>query len=156
MTAAEDRETAVAPLPGWPTVPDVPLTGAVRLHAEQGPVVYVPGPEGRLVAVLREHLPTAPVAYQPRDLTPQPLFDPRAQRLAAGGLLAGGAGFGAGQLLIGAGQVVSAFAGLGSVVMWVAIAVVASRLAPALLGTGRSHTVHHTTVNNRWFGRSTH
>ncbi|WP_330480355.1 hypothetical protein [Streptomyces sp. NBC_00724] len=156
MTAAEYREPAVAPLPGWPTVPDVPLTGAVRLHGEQGTVVYVPGPEGRMVAVLREHLPTAPVAYQPRDLTPQPLFDPRAQRLAAGGLLAGGAGFGAGQLLIGAGQVVSAVAGLGSVVMWVAIAVVASRLAPALLGTGRPATVHHTTVNNRWFGRSTH
>ncbi|MCX5312091.1 hypothetical protein [Streptomyces sp. NBC_00154] len=156
MTAAEYRETAVAPLPGWPTVPDVPLTGAVRLHGEQGPVVYVPGPEGHMVAVLREHLPTAPVAYQPRDLTPQPLLDPRAQRLAAGGLLAGGAGFGAGQLLIGAGQVVSAFAGLGSVVMWAAIAVVASRLAPALLGTGRPATVHHTTVNNRWFGRSTH
>lgn len=49
----------------------------------------------------------------------------------------------------------SAVAGLGSVVMWVAIAVVASRLA-ALLGTGRPATVHHTTVNNRWFGRSTH
>ncbi|MET8510799.1 hypothetical protein [Streptomyces sp. NPDC005077] len=156
MTAAEYRETIVAPLPGWPAVPDVPLTGAVRLHGEQGSVVYVPGPEGCMVAVLREHLPTAPVAYQPRDLTPQPLLDPRAQRLAAGGLLAGGAGFGAGQLLIGAGQVVSAFAGLGSVVMWVAIAVVASRLAPALLGIGRPATVHHTTVNNRWFGRSTH
>ncbi|WP_328538290.1 hypothetical protein [Streptomyces sp. NBC_00344] len=156
MTAAEYRETAMAPLPGWPTIPDTPLTGAVRLHGEQGTVVYVPAPDGRMVAVLREHLPSAPAAYQPRDLTPQPLLDPRAQRLAAGGLLAGGAGFGAGQLLIGAGQIISALAGLGSAVMWAAIAVVASRLAPALLGTSRPTTVHHTTVNNRWFGRSTH
>lgn len=148
---------AVQVPPGWPTLPTTPHAGAVQLYGEQaGTVVYVPGPEGRMVAVLREHLPTAPAVYQPRDLTPQPLFDARAQRLAAGGLLAGGAGFGGGQLLIGAGQVVSAFAGLGSVVMWVAIAVVASRLAPAVLGTGRPTTIHNTTVTNRWFGRSTH
>lgn len=149
---------AVQGLPGWPTVPDAPLAGAVQLHAEQaGTVVYVPGPEGRMVAVLREHLPTAPTVYQPRDLTPQPLLDRQAQRMAAGGLLAGGVGYGGGQLLIGAGQIVSALAGLGSVVMWAAIAVVASRLAPAVLGTGRA-TVHHhnttVTTSTRWFGRS--
>ncbi|MFF0698662.1 hypothetical protein ACFYU4_39295 [Streptomyces tendae] len=143
---------AVQPLPGWPTVPAAPVTGDVQLYSEQsGTVVYVPGPEGRMVAVLREHLPTAPALYQPRDLTPQPLIDPRAQRIAAGGVLAGGVGFGASQLLIGAGQVVSAFAGLGSVVMWAAIAVVASRLAPSRTA------VHHTHVTNtaRWFGRTT-
>ncbi|MFD6235938.1 hypothetical protein ACFWO4_21020, partial [Streptomyces diastaticus] len=88
-----------------------------------------------------------------RDLTPAPLIDPRAQRIAAGGVLAAGAGYGGGQLLVGAGQVVSALAGLGSVVMWVAIAVVAARLAPGL-GGGRG-TVHHTTVTTRWWGRST-
>ncbi|MEI7030905.1 hypothetical protein [Streptomyces pratensis] len=144
-------------LPGWPTAPATPTTGTVQLHAEEtGTVVYVPGPEGVMVAVLREHLPTAPGVYQPRDLTPQPLFDPRAQRIAAGGLLAGGAGWGAGQLLLGAGQLVSAAAGLGSLVMWAAIAVVASRIAPTVLGGGRPATVHHTTVHNRWFGRSTH
>ncbi|UIZ15785.1 hypothetical protein [Streptomyces sp. R527F] len=140
--------------PGWPTTP---ATGTVQLHTEQaGTVVYVPGPDGSMVAVLREHLPTAPAVYQPRDLTPQPLFDPRAQRIAAGGLLAGGAGWGTGQLLLGAGQLVSAAAGLGSLVMWAAIAVVASRIAPTILGGGRPATVHNTTVHNRWFGRSTH
>ncbi|WP_326677801.1 hypothetical protein [Streptomyces sp. NBC_01237] len=147
---------AVQVPPGWPTVPAAPLTGAVQLHGEQsGTVVYVPGPEGRMVAVLREHLPTTPAVYQPRDLTPQPLLDPRAQRIAAGGLLAGGAGWGACQLLLGAGQLLSAATGLGTVVMWAAVAVVASRIAPAL-GPGRT-TVHHTTVTNRasWFGRST-
>jgi len=146
--------TAVQAPRGWPT--EQP---AVQLYREQSPpVVYVPGPDGRMVAVLREHLPTAPAVYQPRDLTPQPLFDARAQRLAAGGLLAGGAGFGGGQLLIGAGQVVSALAGLGSLVMWAAIAVVASRIAPAVLGTGRG-TVHHhhttVTTSSRWLGRTT-
>ncbi|PWS47008.1 hypothetical protein DLE01_32505 [Streptomyces sp. FT05W] len=147
---------AVQVPPGWPTISAAPVAGAVQLSGEQGAVVYVPGPGGQMVGVLREHLPTAPAVYQPRDLSPQPLLDPRAQRIAAGGLLAGGAGFGAGQILIGAGQVVSALAGLGSVVMWAAIAVVASRLAPAVLGTGRPTTVHHTHVTNRWFGRSTH
>lgn len=151
---------AVQGLPGWPTIPDTPLTGAVQLHGEQtGTVVYVPGPEGRMVAVLREHLPAAPAVYQPRDLTPQPLLDPRAQRLAAGGLLAGGIGYGGGQLLLGVGQVVSALAGVGTVAMWAAVAVVASRLAPAL-GAGRTGTVHHhrhtnVTTHTRWFGRTT-
>ncbi|MFD8663573.1 hypothetical protein ACFV1V_33860 [Streptomyces globisporus] len=148
---------AVQVPPGWPTVPAAPVTGTVQLHAGQaGTVVYVPGPGGQMVPVLREHLPTAPVVYQPRDLTPAPLLDPRAQRIAAGGLLAGGAGWGVGQLLLGAGQVLSAAAGLGSLMMWAAVAVVASRIGPALLGTGRPTTVHHTTVTNRWFGRSTH
>ncbi|MFD5903158.1 hypothetical protein ACFWHG_16855 [Streptomyces microflavus] len=142
---------------GWPTAPATPTTGTVQLHSEQtGTVVYVPGPDGTMVAVLREHLPTAPAVHQPRDLTPQPLFDPRAQRIAAGGLVAGGAGWGAGQLLLGAGQLVSAAAGLGSLVMWAAIAVVASRIGSVVLGGGRPATVHHTTVHNRWFGRSTH
>jgi hypothetical protein len=148
------------PLPGRPTVPEVPLSGAVQLHGEQSAqVLYVPGPGGQMVGVLKEHLPTtAPVVHQPRDLTPVPLFDPKAQRMAAGGLFVGGAGFGAGQVLVGAGQMVSALAGLGSLVMWAAIAVVASRLAPAVLGTGRP-TVHQNTINvtnsARWFGRTT-
>ncbi|MEU3719459.1 hypothetical protein [Streptomyces californicus] len=143
--------------PGWPTAPPAPTTGTVQFHTEHaGAVVYVPGPDGSMVAVLREHLPTAPAVYRPRDLTPQPLFDPRAQRISAGGLLAGGAGWGAGQLLLGAGQLVSAAAGLGSLVMWAAIAVVASRIGSAVLGSGRPATVHNTTVHNRWFGRSTH
>lgn len=149
---------AVQVPPGWPTLPAAPATGSVQLYSEQpSTVVYVPGPEGHMVAVLREHLPTAPVVYQPRDLTPLPLFDARAQRLAAGGLLAGGIGFGGGQLLVGLGTAVSALAGLGTVVMWAAIAVVASRLAPAVLGTERGTVHHHTTVTNsaRWFGRST-
>ncbi|MFC9479470.1 hypothetical protein [Streptomyces griseus] len=144
-------------LPAWPNAPATPTIGTVQLHAERaGTVVYVPGPDGNMVAVLREHLPAAPTVHQPRDLTPQPLFDPRAQRIAAGGLLAGGAGWGAGQLLLGAGQVVSAAAGLGSLVMWAAIAVVATRIAPTILGAGRPATVHNTTVHNRWFGHSTH
>ncbi|MEV8225030.1 hypothetical protein AB0P41_02980 [Streptomyces sp. NPDC079167] len=147
---------------GWPTIPSTPVSGAVQLHNEQsGPVVYVPGPGGQMVPVLREYLPTAPALCQPRDLTPAPLIDARAQRLAAGGLLAGGIGFGGGQLLVGAGQVVSALTGLGSVAMWIAVAVVASRVAPAALGTARTSAVHHHTTNitasSRWWGRtSTH
>lgn len=145
--------------PGWPTIPAAPVTGTVALSGEQPAVVYVPGPGGQMVAVLREHLPTAPAVYQPRDLTPQPLLDARAQRLAAGGLLAGGVGFGGGQLLAGLGTAVSALAGVGSVVMWIAVAVVASRLAPTVLGTSRTGTVHHhhttVTTSSRWWGSTT-
>nr|WP_012901752.1 hypothetical protein [Streptomyces sp. Y27]ADA71999.1 hypothetical protein pWTY27_7 [Streptomyces sp. Y27] len=143
--------TTPATRSSWPV--EAPLTGTVQLREDQA-VVYVPGPGGQMVAVLREHLPTAPVVHQPRDLTPAPLIDPRAQRIAAGGVLAAGVGYGGGQLLVGAGQVVSALAGLGSVVMWVAIAVVAARLAPGL-GGGRGPVHHHTTVTTRWWGRST-
>ncbi|QTA34059.1 hypothetical protein JHY03_42520 [Streptomyces sp. CA-256286] len=57
--------------PGWPTAPATPTTGLVQLRTERaGAVVYVPGPDGGMVAVLREYLPTAPAVYQPRDLTP--------------------------------------------------------------------------------------
>ena len=151
---------AVQVPPGWPTVPAAPVTGSVSLYSEQPAIVYVPGPGGQMVAVLREHLPTAaPAVYQPRDLTPVPLLDARAQRLAAGGLLAGGVGFGGGQLLAGLGTAVSALAGLGSVVMWIAVAVVASRLAPTVLGTSRTGTVHHhhttVTTSSRWWGSTT-
>lgn len=149
---------AVQAPPSWPTIPDASLTGAVQLRGEQtGTVVYVPAPDGRMVAVLREHLPTTPAIYQPRDLTPQPILDPRAQRLAAGGLLAGGLGYGGGQLLLGVGQAVSALAGVGTVVMWAAVAVVASRIAPALTG-GRATVHHHTTnitTHTRWWGSTT-
>ncbi|MFE7056026.1 hypothetical protein ACFVAO_12510, partial [Streptomyces californicus] len=74
---------------------------------------------------------------------------------AAGGVLAAGTGWGIGQAL-------APLAGLGAGgLMWLAIAVVGWKLAPALMGGGRTverHThEHHTHVTNtnRGFGRST-
>lgn len=109
---------------------------------------------GMLLPVYEAVQPSVP--QQPRDLTPQPLFDPKAQRIAAGGLLAGGAGWGGGQVLMGASQFVSAMAGAGTLLAWIAAAVIVSRVAPALLGAGRT-TVNNTTNvtnENRWLGRS--
>lgn len=79
---------------------------AVELRGERQPVAWVPSAENPnvMVAVPREFVqPMQPMP--PRDLTPQPLFDPQAQRLFAGGLGVGaagaGLGFGFGQLAAG-------------------------------------------------------
>jgi hypothetical protein len=130
--------------------PQTPLSGPVELAAERPPIAYVPDPHrpGQSVAI-DARLLQAPVVHQPRDLTPQPLIDPRAQLVAAGGVLAAGTGWGIGQAL-------SALAGIGSgALMWLAIAIVALKVAPAL-GRGSVTTTNNVTVtnNNRLLGRS--
>jgi hypothetical protein len=125
-----------------------PLSGPVELYGERAAVVYVPNAYGEMVPMLKHQLPAPMERTPPRDLTPQPLIDPRAQVVAAGGVFAAGAGWGIGQAL-------SAVAGIGSgALMWLAIAIVAARVAPAL---GRGNTVtNNTTItnNNRWWGKS--
>lgn len=78
----------------------------VELYDEADPIVHVPDPYNPtgFVAVRRSQLlPATPTP--PRDLAPQPLFDPQAQRLLAGGVGVGaagaGLGFGAGQMFAG-------------------------------------------------------
>ncbi|GGO55396.1 hypothetical protein GCM10012287_46570 [Streptomyces daqingensis] len=88
---------------------------------------------GGLVPVYEQHAPTLPTP--PRDLTPQPLFDPRAQRyLAAGvgtGAAAAGIGWGIGQALTG----LTTGAGI-----WILAALIA-------LATNRSGATHITQHN---------
>ena len=151
-------DQAGQPLPGWPTIPETPLTGPVELYGERQTIKYVPDAYGRMVPMLADQVAPLPERTPARDLTPGKLLDPGAQKIAAGGILAAGAGWGGGQLLLGAGQFVSALAGAGTLLLWVAVAIVASRVAPALLGAGRT-TVNNTTNNhvtneNRWLGRS--
>lgn len=130
-----------------------PLTGSVELSSDRPAIVYVADAYGRMVPMLKHHAPALPERTPPRDLTPGPLLDPIAQRLGCGGVLAAGIGWGGGQLLIGAGQLVSAVAAAGSVLLWVAVAVVAARVA-----SGRGRTVINNTVHvrneARWFGRT--
>lgn len=123
---------------------------AVDLYADRPPVAWVPDPldptrsvpvDARLL-----HRPEPPM---PRDLTPAPLIDPRAQLLVGGGVFAAGAGWGVGQAL-------APLAGLGTgTLVLVAAAVVAWRAAPPL-GRGRTVINQTTTVHNsaRWFGRT--
>lgn len=86
----------------------------------------------------------------PRDLAPQKLMDPTAQRLMGagigGGVFAAGVGYGIGQVLNG-------LAGIGSgALMWLAILLVAARVAPVVRPVKGGDTYN---INNRWWGKST-
>lgn len=135
------------PLPGWPTAP---LEGPVEMYGERPPVAWVQDPynPGRSVPI-DARLIHRPEPLPQRDLTPQPLIDPRAQILAGGGVFAAGTGWGIGQAL-------APLAGLSTgALVAVAAVVVAARLAPV---QGRSKTVINHTTNvantNRWWGKS--
>lgn len=123
----------------------------VELYGDADPVVHVPDPHdpNRSVAVRRSSL--QPVAVpQPRDLSPQPLFDPLAQRLVAGGVGSGVALWGGGQFLAGAGQLVSSLSGVGALLFFLALA--GGRVLLARPAGGKHVEVHNHV---RGFGRST-
>jgi hypothetical protein len=129
-----------------------PVVGFVELNDEHDPIVHVQDPynPNRSVAVRRSALqPTE--ATPARDLTPQPVVDPLAQRLLAGGLGAGVTGWGAGEFLAGASQLVSAMTGAGSAALAIALLLLAWKMAPS----HRAGKTVNITNNNRWGGRST-
>lgn len=146
---AQPYDTPLAP---------APLSGPVELYGERRssePVVYVPDAYGRMVPVLRSQadaLIAVVPATQPRDLTPQPLIDSRAQLvLAAGagtGAAAAGVGYGLGQVL----APLTAITTSGS--LW-AVALIA-----VLAGAGRRAArggdtyITHNHNHARWFGKA--
>lgn len=77
----------------------------VELYDDRDPVVYVPDAYGQMVPMRRSQMPAYAPPEPPRDLTPQPLIDPKAQQMLAGGIGIGaagaGLGFGAGQMFAG-------------------------------------------------------
>jgi hypothetical protein len=114
--------------------------GEVELCGERDPIVHTTDAYGQPVQMRRSQLPV----YErtpPRDLTPQPLIDPLAQRMAAGDLLGAGVGWGGAQL-------VNAIAG-----GMVGLVVFALLLLAARSGR-RGGDVINITNNNRGFGRS--
>jgi hypothetical protein len=128
-----------------------PLTGSVELYVEREPVVWVPDAYGDLVPMPKSQAP-APVQPTPaRDLRPQPLLDPTAQRLVAGGVGSGVALWGGGQFLAGAGQFVSGLSGMGALLFFLAVA--GARAAFARGGT-HIHSEQHTHVHQKWLGRT--
>lgn len=140
------------PPPGWPGAQPYAMpcattsqAGAVELSTERPAVVYVPAPGGQMVPVLREYLPSQPLPYQPRDLTPQPAIDPVAQRLVAVGALSAGAGW-------GAAQVVTAVAGAGTGLLVLALLLLAARMRSGGQITNITYKTVHATTS--WFGRS--
>lgn len=134
----------------FPAAVSRPLSGPVELYDEADPIVWVADPDdpNKSIRVRRSALtPTVPLPA--RELAPQPLIDPWAQRALGTGVGAGVAGWGAGHLLAGAGQLLSAAAGAGSFVAAVALLLLVAKLTPS----GRGKTVN-VTNHFKYGGRS--
>lgn len=121
----------------------------VELYDERDPVVWVPDAYGQMVPMRRSQMP-APVEPTPvRDLTPRPVLDPLAQRIAGAGIGAGAAGAGLGW---GFGQAAAGIATAGGTT-----AVVVMLALWLLARASRPHVQVRQEVHNhaRWFGRNT-
>lgn len=123
----------------------------VELYDEADPIVHVADPydPNRSVEVRRSALQPA-VRSPVRDLTPQPLFDPLAQRLLAGGLGVGaagaGVGFGLGQLAAGL-----ALMGTSGLAFLVGLLLAAGMRGRSVVNVRNES---HTYVEQKWLGRT--
>ncbi|MFJ1667388.1 hypothetical protein ACIOK4_13565 [Streptomyces bottropensis] len=121
----------------------------VELYDEADPIVHVPDPydPNRSVEVRRSALQPA-VRTPARDLSPQPLFDPLAQRLLAGGLGVGAAGAGLG---FGLGQLAAGIALMGTSGLALLVGLL---LAAGMRGGSVTHVRQEVHNHARWFGRT--
>lgn len=123
----------------------------VELYDEADPIVHVPDPDNPqgFVRVRRSALqPAAPTPA--RDLAPQPLLDPKAQRYVGAGIGGGVLLWGCGQFLIGAGHLVSSLSGVGALLFFLALAG-----ARTVVGGRRAGTHIEVHQHARGFGRNT-
>lgn len=122
---------------------------AVELRGERQAVTWVPSGENpnEMVCVPKEFVqPMQPAA--PRDLTPQPLLDPKAQQLLAGGLGIGAAGAGLGW---GAGQMFAGVAMMGTS----GLAILLGLLLASQALRRRPHvSIHQEVHQHARFGRN--
>ncbi|MFJ2203313.1 hypothetical protein [Streptomyces violaceusniger] len=142
-------QVAVPPAPLLDPL-SAPLTGPVELWAERQtaePVVWVPDAYGRMVPMPKSLAPPAVLPTEPRDLSPQPVLDPRAQRIAAAGVGTGAAAAGVGW---GLGQ---AAAGVSSGSLLFVLALLLAWRASGPRGGDTYITHAHTT--SRWWGKAT-
>lgn len=122
----------------------------VELYDEADPIVHVADPydPNRSVEVRRSALQPA-VRSPVRDLTPQPLLDPLAQRLLAGGLGVGAAGAGLG---FGFGQLAAGLALMGTSGLALLVGLL---LAAGMRGGGQvTHVRQEVHQHARWFGKN--
>lgn len=123
--------------------------GEIELSAERDPIVWVEDAYGQSVPMRRSQVPTV-VRPESRDLAPQPLLDPLAQRLLAGGLGVGAAGAGLG---FGLGQLAAGIALMGSSGLALLVGLL---LAASMRGSGQVTHVRQEVHNHaKWFGRNT-
>lgn len=128
--------------------PAVVQPAEVELYDDRDPVVWIPGAYGEMVPVRKSQAP-APVQAAPvRDLTPQPLFDPLAQRLLAGGLGVGAAGAGLG---FGFGQLAAGLALMGSSGL---VLLAGLLLAAGMRGGQVTHIRQEVHNHAKWFGKT--
>lgn len=122
----------------------------VELYAERPPIAWVVDPldPSRSVAV-DARLIHRPEPAAPRDLSPQPLLDPLAQRMAGAGIGAGAAGAGIGW---GVGQ---AAAGIATVGGTTAVVVMLALWLLARAGRPSVHVRQEVHNHAKWFGRNT-
>lgn len=128
-----------------------PAAGEVQLYGERQAVVWVPSAENPNVSVAVPKQYVMPMQALPaRDLTPQPLLDPLAQRMVGagvgGGALAAGFGYGVGQALSGLAGVTSG--GL----FWLAVIILALKMPSAARRSGGNTTITNVRVQQKWFG----
>lgn len=124
---------------------------AVELYSEADPIVLVADPDNPqgFVRVRRSALhPATPTP--PRDLAPQPLLDPTAQRYVGAGIGGGILLWGGGQFLIGAGHLISSLSGVGALLFFLALAG-----ARTILGGRQAGTRIEVHNHARGFGRNT-
>lgn len=143
MSGLPERYQRYAQLGQQPVQP-----AEIELHGERDPIVWTTDAYGQPVQMLRSQLPVM-VRPEPRDLTPQPLIDPIAARMAGAGIGVGTAGAGVGW---GIGQAASGIAAMGGV------AAVVAMLALWLLARsagGRGGTRIEVHNHASWFGRNT-
>ncbi|MFF9271129.1 hypothetical protein EF919_18210 [Streptomyces sp. WAC02707] len=126
-----------------------PVHGEVELQAERDPIVWVPDAYGEMVPMRRSHAPAPPAATVPRDLTPQPVLDPLAQRMAAAGVGAGAAGAGVGWGIGQAAAGVASIGGTTAVVVMLALWLLARASRPSVQVR---QTVHNHAT---WWGKNT-
>ncbi|WP_406156945.1 hypothetical protein [Streptomyces canus] len=123
----------------------------IQLYDEADPIVHVPDPynPNGSIAVRRSALhPATPTP--PRDLTPQPLLDPTAQRYVGAGIGGGVLLWGGGQFLIGAGHLISSLSGVGALLFFLMLAG-----ARTVLGGRQAGTRIEVHNHARGFGRNT-
>lgn len=120
----------------------------VELYDDRDPVVWIPGAYGEMVPVRKSQAPAAVQATTVRDLSPQPLFDPLAQRLLAGGLGAGAAGAGLG---FGFGQLAAGLALMGTSGLALLVGLL---LAVGMRGRSVTHVRQEVHNHARWFGKT--
>lgn len=127
---------------------------AVELYGERQPAVREPSvwvesaDDPNLMVRIPKRYVQAVARSEPRDLTPQPLFDPLAQRLLAGGLGVGAAGAGLG---FGFGQLAAGLALMGTSGLALLVGLL---LAAGMRGRPVTHVRQEVHNHARWFGKT--